>query len=375
MALNDFIEARNAALNAAIAQAIAANGGSISPAQWQQIAAPFYQMDYNNQDGIIEILDRIDPSPVVGEDQLNDPFGLRAKTAALKSTLTWGGSAGGGSSSGGGGGSSGGGSGSGTGTGTGLGSGSGSGTGTGLGSGGGTLTGGSPTLNTPPFSNNTLPPISYLPPGTPGSGAPGSGTGMEPGTGTGLLSMQQTSPQTAVNNYLQTPVNQLLGDPSYQRFQHSPGYQYAVDEALGQVQRNAASRGLLESGRVMRDMTDRAQNMALQDYGNWWNRQNQLYGDYQNRLAGLAGGPTGSDQAYGLGQAAATGTAQTGSNLGSLFGNQGSSGFGGITNTGAAQANAMTQAGNQQAQILAANQATQLAGALTQQQTQNKGLF
>jgi hypothetical protein len=184
----------------------------------------------------------------------------------------------------------------------------------------------------------------------------------------GALAMQQASPQSALDQYKNTAGYQLLNAPG--AYQASPGYQYAVDEALGQVQRNASARGLLESGRVMRDMTDRAQGMALQDYGNWWNRQNQLYGDYQNRLAGLAGGPTGADMAYNLGQSQGQNSMQTGSNLGSLFGNQGNSGLGAYTNTGAAQANTMQQAGNTQLQVNSANQGTLLAGAML-----NRGQF
>lgn len=196
----------------------------------------------------------------------------------------------------------------------------------------------------------------------------GGGGSMAPG---GTLQMQQANPQAALQQYMNTPGYQLLGNNQAQQFQASPGYQYAVDQALSQVGQNASARGLLGSGAMLRGMTDRAQGMASQEYGNWWNRQNQLYGDYQNRLAGLAGGPTGATEANQLGMNQAQLSAGMGTNLGSLFGNQGSTGMGGIINTGAAQANAMTQAGNQQAQILGANQATQLAGAVAQQ----KGLF
>lgn len=248
--------------------------------------------------------------------------------------------------------------------------------GTGGGSGGG-VPGGSP-MGGPGLLSNSASPVpgmsgpNFAPtgayPNTPTTSYSGAapGTSQQGGTyypqgGAGL--QMQSDPSQAVNNYLQTPGNQLLGDPSMQRFQHSPGYQYAVDEALRQVQQGAASRGLLESGSVMRGMTDRAQGMALQDYGNWWNRQNQLFGDYQNRLAGLAGGPTGADQAYGTGQALGAGSLQTGANLGSLLGNQGNVGLSGIVGTGAAQANNMNNAGNMQAQINAANQSTRLAGA------------
>lgn len=203
-----------------------------------------------------------------------------------------------------------------------------------------------------------------------------AGVNYQPPTGqsisgpqSGVLNMQPASAQNAMNQYLGSAGNQLLGDPSYARYQQSPGYQYAVDTALGQVQRNASSRGLLESGRVMRDMTDRAQGMALQDYGNWWNRQNQLFGDYQNRLAGLAGGDTGAQNAMQLGTNLGTGTYQTGSNIASLFGNQGSSGLGAFTNTGAAQANTMQNAANTQLQVNSANTSSALAGAMS------RGLF
>lgn len=226
-----------------------------------------------------------------------------------------------------------------------------------------------PTSASPPnFSAGiqypNSPPVQYAAPQNPAQQSQG-----------GVLQMQQQSPQAGLNDYFNTAGYQLLNGPgAAQRFQASPGYQYAVDEALGQVKRNASARGLLESGSVMRDMTDRAQNMANQEYNNWWNRQNQQYGDYQNRLAGLAGGSTGADQANQLGMNLGAGSAQMSSNMGSLFGNMGMAGLSGITNTGAAYANQINQAGNQQAQINSANQATQLAGAISGQ-PQRTGLF
>lgn len=181
----------------------------------------------------------------------------------------------------------------------------------------------------------------------------------------GQLQMQQTSPQAALNNYFNTPGYQLLfGQGAQQRFQSSPGYQFAVNEALGQVQGNASARGLLESGRVMRDMTDRAYGMANQEYNNWQGQQSAMYGDYQNRLAGLAAGPTGAEQANQMGQNLGGMSMQTGSNLANLFGNQGNAGLGAFTNTGAAQANSMQQAANTQLQVGSANNSSLLSGAL-----------
>lgn len=194
------------------------------------------------------------------------------------------------------------------------------------------------------------------------NGAGGNGSGGPGGNGGGPL-----------GNYFNTPGYQLLfggngrdGNSPESRFRQDPGYQYAVGEALDQVQRHGASRGLLESGSVMRDMTDRAYNMADQGYNNWWDRQHTVFNEHQNRLQGLAGADTGANNAFALGQAQGAGAMQTGSNLASLFGNQGTSGIGAYTGTGAAQANSIQQAGATQAQMNAANRSTQLAAATYQ---------
>lgn len=226
--------------------------------------------------------------------------------------------------------------------------------------------GGNAPIGSSPGSLNQ----SYTPVGsTIGYAAPNGGS---PGGQSGVLQMQAPNSQAALDTYKSTPGYQLLNAPG--AYEASPGYQYAMNEAMNQVQNNASARGMLESGAVLKQMQQTASGLAQQDYGNWWNRQNQLYGDYQNRLQGLAGGPTGSQDAMTAGANAAQANLQTGSNLGSLFGNQGTSGMGGIINTAAAQSGNMINAGQQQAQIGAANQATQLAGA-TLANNQNRGLF
>ncbi len=289
-----------------------------------------------------------------GEGWLS-PDELRAKTDALGGMEGYqygGGGGGGGSAST---------SGSGVSTGGGLGLSS-------LGGQPGSGTGGSPSgLTSSQYQTGA--PLSYNSPNG-GVYGPNTGGGVPAGGQQGVLQMQQANPQSAMQQYQNTPGYQMLGNDQTNQYQQSPGYQYAVNEAMKQVQQGASSRGLLESGSAMRAMTDRAVGMAQQDYGNWWNRQNQLYGDYQNRLQGLAGGQTGSQNAMTTGQNLGAGTLQTGANLGSLFGNQGSAGMGGIINTGAAQSANMTNAGAQQAQVNQANQSTQLAGA-----TLNNGLF
>lgn len=219
-------------------------------------------------------------------------------------------------------------------------------------------------LNSSQYQTGT--PLTYNSPGTNTYGQTGTNANGQAAN----IQMQAANPQSAMAAYQNTPGYQMLGNDQTNQYQQSPGYQYAVSEAMKQVQNGASSRGLLESGSALRAMTDRAQGMAQQDYGNWWNRQNQLYSDYQNRLAGLAGGNTGSQNAMTLGQAQAANTTQTGSNIASLFGNQGNTGMGGIINTGAAQSSNMTNAGAQQAMVQQANASTQLAGA-----TVNQGLF
>lgn len=176
----------------------------------------------------------------------------------------------------------------------------------------------------------------------------------------GALQMNSYNPQAVMQQYMNTPGQQLLGQGAGNYFMQSPGYQYAVNQALGQVNANSAARGLLESGRGQRNMIDRAQGMASQEYNNWWNQQNGLFNNYQDRLAGLAGGDTGANNAMAVGAGQSANTMTTGQNLGSLFGNQGNAGFSGILNTGAAQAGAINNAASSQAQINSINQATQL---------------
>lgn len=196
----------------------------------------------------------------------------------------------------------------------------------------------------------------------------------------GLLNMIRATGQSVLaNNYFQTPGYQLLFGSNYaqmdpslsptQRFEHSPGYQYAVEKALKQAQQQGAARGLLESGQMQRELVDRSQQMAMQDYYNWWDRLSGNYENYQNRLAQLAGGPTGSNYAISTGQNEAGIAQNTGSNLASLYGNQGAAGMGAYMNTGAAMSNNVMQAAALQAQIEAAN-----AAAKGQQQSAMMGM-
>jgi hypothetical protein len=290
-----------------------------------------------------------DPLTVIGQGEAwLSPDELGAKTNALQTNL-W----------------SGGGSGGGGGGGTGSGgtvSSAGSNNTTGQ-VGGGLLSGGFQTNSTgaSPGSINPFPNISGSNPSGIGAFSGGGNTQGIPGS---QVSGGQTLPmsvQNGLNNYYNTPGYQLTnGQGAVNQFQTSPGYQFAVDQALGQVQRQGASRGLLDSGAGLRAMTDRAQGMANQEFNNWQTNQQNQYQNYQNRLQGLAGGPTGAEMAYNLGQGVGANTMQNGSNVGSLLANQGNSLFGGIVGAGGAQAQNVNQAGNMQAQILSGNLQTQM---------------
>ena len=89
-------------------------------------------------------------------------------------------------------------------------------------------------------------------------------------------------------------------------FQTGPGYQFALDQGLQALNRNAASRGMLASGNNTQDILKYSQGLANQEYGNWQNRLGtlgqqglQAAGAQTNRQGALAGLDTG----YGQGAA------------------------------------------------------------------------
>lgn len=70
-------------------------------------------------------------------------------------------------------------------------------------------------------------------------------------------------------------------------FQAGPGYQYAVDQSLDGVARKAAATGNSVGGNTLAALSDRAGNMANQEYGGW---QNRLAGLISPEVAGVTGG-------------------------------------------------------------------------------------
>jgi hypothetical protein len=173
----------------------------------------------------------------------------------------------------------------------------------------------------------------------------------------------------ALENFFNSPGYKLLFgegnnqvDPT-ERFKFDPGYQFAQDEASKQLQRNYASKGLLESGPMLLELQKQSQGMADQNYQRWLGQQNQLFNtdqqtrnalyaadqaqrggllnNYQNQLQGLStlgsqmtGANTAasmygslgnllSGQQYGTGNTLFQGNMQTGQNIAELLANLG----------------------------------------------------
>lgn len=85
-------------------------------------------------------------------------------------------------------------------------------------------------------------------------------------------------------------------------FQAGPGYQYAVDQSLEGVKRSANASGDPLGGNTLAALSDRAGNLANQEYGNWLTR---LQGYVQPELSA-----TGAQAGYTAAKAPViTGTA------------------------------------------------------------------
>jgi len=110
------------------------------------------------------------------------------------------------------------------------------------------------------------------------------------------------------------------------RLPSDPGYQFELGQGLAAVEGSAAARGMLRSGRTLKDLTSYAQGLAStrageafqRDFGTYQNRQNQLLAlieagrgasGVQSSLPqlALAGGQAQASQIAGLANAATSG--------------------------------------------------------------------
>lgn len=103
--------------------------------------------------------------------------------------------------------------------------------------------------------------------------------------------------QTLFDGTKATPINGGIAgsQPNYSAFFQSPDYQFALQQGQGALDRDAAARGTLYGGAHTADAIKFGQGLASQQFGN-----------YYNRLAGLAGigQQTGTQLGY-MGQSTA----------------------------------------------------------------------
>lgn len=127
----------------------------------------------------------------------------------------------------------------------------------------------------------------------------------------------------------------LGGDAGYDAatgaFRAGPGYKFAVDQATDAVARKASALGALGSGNTMAAISDRAGNMADQEYGRW---QGQVKGLSDQGFQG-AGAQAGIQK--GLGDLGA----QQGRDEAGLYGNFAGQRAGVFTGVGGQEANSL----------------------------------
>lgn len=147
-----------------------------------------------------------------------------------------------------------------------------------------------------------------------GAGTPGSGgAGLPPDYWTGYQTGGGRYPVAAAGGPgLAAPFNAGFVPPTGT---DDPGFQFALEKGQQAIERSAAAKGTLLTGGTQRDLADYTTGMALQGYGDAWNRSRNQYldaynvfqgnqGALYNRLAGLV--PTGLQAAgqYGANTAA-----------------------------------------------------------------------
>jgi len=82
-----------------------------------------------------------------------------------------------------------------------------------------------------------------------------------------------------------------------QAFQAGPGYQYAVDQSLDGIMRKQNALGGLAGGNTLAALSDRAGQMANQEYGNWQSNLQGLINPELSATSGFASGTGGAELA------------------------------------------------------------------------------
>lgn len=136
------------------------------------------------------------------------------------------------------------------------------------------------------------------------------------------IEAEQKKQQTALDQYNAKATAQAGKDPEYgslldkfgmDDFKADPGYKFRMQEGLKALERSAAARGGLFSGRSMKDTMRFSQGLGAQEYGAAFDRFNIQNANTFNRLASISGvGQTAANQ---TGAAAQNYGNQVGSNI------------------------------------------------------------
>jgi hypothetical protein len=117
-------------------------------------------------------------------------------------------------------------------------------------------------------------------------------------TATNQLSPWATSGQPA--NADQADLLGLNGQPAADaamaKFQSSPGYQFQLGQGLRAVDAGASAQGFTRSGAALKAEQTFGQGLANSDFGNYWNRLQQLSGSGLDAAKGIASAATGGAQ-------------------------------------------------------------------------------
>ena len=117
-----------------------------------------------------------------------------------------------------------------------------------------------------------------------------------------------------------------LADRNRQFMMDDPGFKFALEQAQQAIERSAAAKGTLMTGGTLKELAGFTTGAALQGYGDYWNRLAGLASMGGNAASGYAGNAT--DLITGAGNAQAAGQVGAGnawSNAVTNIGNTGSS--------------------------------------------------